>query len=109
EVTPQRVEDFAGATGGGQDAGSYLPLALSNYFLPQIIEVRGISMGVNYGADEIRFPASVQPGCRLRAGAALIRAEPVAGGVQPHIRIKVESEGGEQPACVIESLSRYLA
>jgi acyl dehydratase len=109
EITPRRIEDFARATGGGQDSASYLPLALSNYFLPQILEVGGISMGVNYGANQIRFRAPVPAGCRLRAGAELIRTEPVPGGVQALIRITVEIEGEEQPACVIDSLSRYLA
>jgi acyl dehydratase len=109
EITRGRMEDFARATGGGEDAVSFLVLALSNYFLPQIMEVRGISMGINYGTNEIRFPASIQPGCRLRAGAELVAAEPVSGGVQAHIRITIEIEGEEKPACVIESLSRYLA
>jgi hypothetical protein len=31
------------------------PLALSNYLLSQIIEVGGISMGINYGANQIRW------------------------------------------------------
>jgi acyl dehydratase len=109
EITPRRVDDFARATGGGEDAVSFLVLALSNYFLPQIIEVGGISMGINYGANEIRFPMPVHAGLRLRAGAQLADAEPVSGGVQAHIRITIEIEGEKQPACVIESLSRYLA
>jgi acyl dehydratase len=109
EVTSERIEGFARATGAGQEAASYLALALSNYFLPQIIEVGAISMGINYGTNEIRFPVPVHAGSRLRAGAELVRAQPVPGGVQAHIRITIEIEGEKQPACVIESLSRYLA
>ncbi len=109
EITPRRIDDFARATGGGEDAISFLVLALSNYFLPQIIEVGGISMGINYGTNEIRFPMPVHAGSRVRAGAELVGAEPVTGGVQAHIRITIEIEGEKQPACVIESLSRYLA
>jgi acyl dehydratase len=109
EITTQRLDDFAAATGGGEHAEDYLALSLSNFFLPQIVEVRGISMGINYGAEEIRFPRSVYAGCRVRAGAELVTADTVAGGVQAHIRIIIEIEGSEQPACVIESLSRYLA
>jgi acyl dehydratase len=109
EITAGRMKEFARATGSGEDAVNFLVLALSNYFLPQMIEVQGISMGVNYGANEIRFPTAVHPGSRLRAGAELVAAEPVSGGVQAHIRITIEIEGEKQPACVIESLSRYLA
>jgi len=109
EITRGRIDDFGRATGGGEDAVSFLVLSLSNYFLPQIVEVRGISMGINYGTNEIRFPVPVQAGSRVRAGAELVAAEPVPGGVQAHIRITIDIEGEEQPACVIESLSRYLA
>ena len=109
EITPGRIDEFVRATGGGEDAVSFLVLALSNYFLPQIIEVRGISMGINYGTNEIRFPVPVQAGSRVRAGAELVAAEPVTGGIQAHIRITIDIEGEDRPACVIESLSRYLA
>ena len=109
EITRGRIDDFGRATGGGEDAVSFLVLSLSNYFLPQIVEVRGISMGINYGTNEIRFPVPVQAGSRVRAGAELVAAEPVTGGIQAHIRITIDIEGEEQPACVIESLSRYLA
>jgi hypothetical protein len=114
EITARRIDDFATATrvpaaGEGVEVEPYLALSLSNYFLPQIVEVRGVSMGINYGANQIRFPAPMPLGSRVRAGAELVAAEPVAGGVQAQIRITVEIEGAEQPACVIESLSRYLA
>ena len=40
-------------------AHGYLTQSLVNLFLPQIVEVRGISMGINYGTDKVRFPAPV--------------------------------------------------
>ena len=45
-----------------------------------------------------------------RAEAAGIRAieAPVTGGVQTRIRITIEVEGATKPACVIDSLSRWL-
>ena len=79
-----------------------------NRFLPEIVEVRGISMGVNYGADRIRFPAPVKVGSRIRGGAELIEVENTKdGGVQAKIRVTVEIEGGERPACVVDTISRY--
>jgi acyl dehydratase len=80
-----------------------------NLFLPQIVEVRGISMGVNYGADKLRFPAPVPVGSRIRGGAELIKAEDVKGGVQTTVRVTVEVEGSERPGCVIETISRFYA
>ena len=126
EIRQDRIDRFAEATGDRQwihvdperaatgpfgrcIAPGYLTQSLVNLFLPQIVEVRGISMGVNYGADRLRFPAPVPVGSRVRGGAELLRAEPVAGGVQATIRVTVEIEGGSRPGCVIDTISRYYA
>jgi acyl dehydratase len=125
EVTQDRVNLFADATGdhqwihvdpdraadgpfGGAIAHGYLTLSLSNYFLPQIVEVRGVSMGVNYGANKVRFPAPVRVGSKVRAGAELVTVDDVPGGVQTTMLVTIEVEGSDKPACVIESLSRFL-
>ena len=125
EITQERIDLFAEATGdhqwihtdperavdgpfGATIAHGYLTQSLVNHFLPQIVDVRGIRMGVNYGADRLRFPAPVPVGSRLRGGAELISVEEVKGGaVQAVIRVTVEIEGGERPACVIDTISRY--
>jgi acyl dehydratase len=99
---------------GGPIAHGYLVLALTNLFLPQIVEVRGISMGVNYGTDRVRFPAPVPVPSRIRGSAELVDCTEVAGGVQTTMRLTVEVDSdetgapGEKPACVVDSLSRWL-
>jgi acyl dehydratase len=105
-VDPERA---AKGPFGACIAHGYLTQSLVNLFLPQIIEVRGISMGVNYGADKLRFPAPVPVGSRIRGAAELIKAEDVKGGVQTTIRVTVEIEGSERPGCVIETISRFYA
>ncbi|TDJ01529.1 MAG: MaoC family dehydratase [Deltaproteobacteria bacterium] len=124
EMTQDRIDKFADATGdqqwihvdperakqgpfGACIAHGYLTLALVNLFLPQILQVRGISMGVNYGSDRLRFPAPVPVGSRIRGGGELIQVEEVKGGVQATIRVTVEVEGQDRPACVVETISRY--
>ena len=123
EITGDRVVAFGVATGdtavvsaepgtapdGPAIAPANLILSLSNFLLPQILEVTGISAGVNYGTGEVRFPAPVPVGSRVRARADLVDAQPVGGGVQTTIVITIDIEGRDQPACVIESLSRWLA
>ena len=126
EITQERVNLFADATGdhqwihvdpqraaaespyGGTIAHGYLTLSLTNLFLPQLIEVRGISMGVNYGAAKLRFPAPVPVGSKIRGTGLLAAAEEVPGGVQTTIVVTVEIDGSPKPACVVESLSRWL-
>ena len=124
EITQERIDLFADATGdhqwihvdperakdgpfGAPIAHGYLTLSLVNMFLPQIIEVRGISMGVNYGADRLRFPAPVPVGSRIRGSGELLQVDDVKGGIQAVIRVTVEIEGGDRPACVIDTISRY--
>jgi acyl dehydratase len=90
-------------------AQGYLTLSLVNQFLPQIMDVQGISMGVNYGCGKVRFPAAVPVGSKVRGSGELIHAEEVKGGVQSVVKVIVEVEGSDRPACVVETISRYYA
>ena len=126
-VDQGRIDLFAEATGdhqwihvdpeaasagpfGATIAHGYLTLALTNLLLPEIVRVEGISMGVNYGVNRVRFPQPVLVGSRLRASATLTSADELPGGsgVQTVITITVEIEGQVKPACVVESVSRFL-
>ena len=125
-IEQPRIDLFAEATGddqwihvdperartgpfGSTIAHGYLTMSLVNYFLPQIVEVRNISMGVNYGADKLRFPAPVPVGSRIRGQGEIVEAEEVKGGaIQVKIRITVEIEWGERPACVVDTISRFV-
>ena len=125
DVPQDRIQAFADATGdhqwihvdpkrakegpfGACIAHGYLTQSLVNYFLPQIVQVQGISMGVNYGADRLRFPAPVPVGSRIRGSAELLEAEDTKdGGIQTKIRVTVEIEGKDRPGCVIDTISRY--
>lgn len=126
EITQDRIDVFADATGdhqwihvnvdkakngpfGAPIAHGYLTMSLSNMFLPQIVEVTDVSMGINYGTDSVRFPAPVVVGTRIRAGAELIAVTDITNGVQTTIRITIETDGGKKPNCVIDSLSRWMS
>ena len=88
-------------------AHGYLTLSLVNLFLPQIVDVQGISMGVNYGSDKLRFPAPVKVNSRVRGVGELIAVEQIKNAVQAVIRVTVEIEGEDRPACVVDTISRY--
>jgi acyl dehydratase len=124
EVTQDRINKFADATGdhqwihvdpvrakdgpfGACIAHGYLTLSLVSLFLPQIVEVHGIRMGVNYGTDRVRFPAPVRVGSRIRGGGELLKVEDVKDGVQATVRVTVDIEGQERPACVVDTISRF--
>ena len=103
-VDPEKAKD---GPFGTTIAHGYLTLSLVNLFLPQIVDVQGISMGVNYGGERLRFPAPVKVGSRVRGVGELIAVENVKGGVQATIRVTVEIENNDRPACVVDTISRY--
>ena len=104
-VDPERAKD---GPFGKTIAHGYLTLSLVNRFLPEIIEVQGISMGVNYGCDKVRFPAAVTVGSRLRGSGVLVAAENLKGAVQAIVRVTVEIHGSDRPACVVDTISRFV-
>lgn len=125
EIDQQRINQFADATGdhqwihvdpekaaqgpyGKTIAHGYLTLALANLFLPQLMTVENTSMGVNYGCEKVRFPAAVPVGSRVRGSGEILSAQEVKGSVQVVVRMTIEIEGSERPACVIDTISRFF-
>jgi acyl dehydratase len=92
---------------GGTIAHGYLTLSLANFFLPQLLRVENISMGVNYGCNKVRFPAPLPVDSRIRGSGEIISAEEVKGGVQVVVRISIEIEELARPACVVDTVSRF--
>lgn len=126
EVSQQRIDAFAEATGdhqwihvdperaaaespfGGPIAHGYLTLSLVNLFLPQLLEVQGASMGVNVGLGKVRFPSPVRVGSRIRGTGQVVEVEEAKGGVQIVVRVTIEVEGADKPACVADTISRFF-
>ena len=104
------VDPARAATGpfGKTIAHGYLTLSMSNLFLPQILFVENYSAGLNCGCERVRFPAAVPVGSRIRAGGLLVSAEEIPGGVQTVLRMTIEIEGSDRPACVLDTISRYM-
>lgn len=88
-------------------AHGYLTLSLANAFLPQLIEVRGFTHGVNVGTDRTRFLAPVPEGSRIRGVGEILRVEEVKGAIQSVVQITIELEGSDKPACIVDTISRY--
>ncbi|MBL0122941.1 MAG: MaoC family dehydratase [Betaproteobacteria bacterium] len=104
-VDPVRAKD---GPFGTCIAHGYLTLSLASRFLPEFVHYKKLRMGVNYGCDKVRFPTPVPVGSRLRGRGELVKAEAIEGGVQATIRITVDIEGKDKPACVVDSISRFF-
>ncbi|MDR6174654.1 acyl dehydratase [Nocardioides zeae] len=122
EVTQGRIDAFADATGdhqwihtdparaaegpfGATVAHGFLTLSLLPVLTDEVYRVEGVSMGVNYGADKVRYPAPVPAGSRIRAGVELRGVTPISLGFQVATRVTIEREGGDKPACVVDMLA----
>src|SRR5882724_9442889 len=94
---------------GGPIAHGYYTLSLAPYLMDQIVAVKGIRMGVNYGLNKLRFPGPVRIGKQVRLKATLADVEPIANGAGAQVTIGMtfEVEGESKPACVAEAVYRY--
>ncbi|MEU6200043.1 MaoC family dehydratase [Streptomyces sp. NPDC047061] len=126
EVTQDRIDTFADATGdhqwihvdperaaagpfGAPIAHGYLTLSLFIPLFTELLDVQGVTTKVNYGLNKVRFPSPVKVGSRIRLAGRLTEVEEVAGGVQIAVDGTIEIDGGTKPAAVLQSLSRFYA
>ena len=125
-ITQQQIDTFADATGdhqwihvdqekaaagpfGGTIAHGYLTLSLVPMLVWQVYRVDNVSMGVNYGANKVRFPSAVPVDSKVRAGVELLSVEPGGNGHRVIARVTIERAGADKPACVVEAVSVLVA
>ena len=117
-IDQDRVNRFAEATGdsqwihvdveratrerGGTVAHGYLTLSLVPGLIEAMLIYEDVSHTINYGADRLRFTAPVMVGKRVRVRQMIKTVEPRAGGMQYLAEIKVEIEGEEKPALIMD-------
>ena len=124
EITQERVNQFAEATGdhqwihvdpekakdgpfGGTIAHGYLTLSIGPMLAPQVMKSSGFKMGVNYGCGKVRFPSPVPVGSKLRLGVQVQEVQELAPGqVQATYLYTFEVEGASKPSCVAEVIVR---
>jgi len=123
DITQERIDAFAEATGdhqwihvdperasngpfGATIAHGYLTLSLLPLFYSTVYRVEGVRMGINYGANKVRFLTPVPVGSRLRGSIEVGEVKRVPnGGAQVTWNVTVELEGSDKPACYAEAIS----
>ncbi|AKU21379.1 MaoC family dehydratase [Massilia sp. MB5] len=125
EVTQERIDRFAEATGdhqwihvdaeraarespyGATVAHGFLTLALLPAMLQSSIRMADVSMGLNYGLNKVRFPAPLTAGGRVRGRFSILSVAPLeGGGAQVEWGVSMEAVEGGKPVCVAEFLMR---
>ncbi|MGH9021413.1 MAG: MaoC family dehydratase [Acidimicrobiales bacterium] len=122
-VTQDAVNQFADATGdhqwihvdperaaqgpfGRTIAHGYMTLSLIPMLTSGMLHVDGVTMGVNYGSNKVRFTSPVPVGSEVRAGVTLVSVDEVPGGVQMTTDVVVEVRDATKPSCVAQVVSR---
>ena len=127
DVTQERIDDFARATGdvqwihvdverakrespfGQTIAHGYLTVSLASVLLPQLLVVEKCSRIVNYGIDKLRLKEPVPAGAKLRIAGSVadVRGVP-GGGARVSLALRWEVEGARRPACQGEAVFVYF-
>ncbi len=125
EITQERVDQFAEATGdhqwihvdverakegpfGGTIAHGYLTLALVPWLGSQVFELDTPGAKLNYGVNKVRFPSPVPVGARIRATVSVGEVTDLAAGKQLTLKYVIEIEDQDKPACVAETVVLLL-
>jgi acyl dehydratase len=121
-IDQDRINSFADATGDHQwihiDVGraakempggktiahGYLTLSLIPWLTGGFLRVEGVTRGINYGSNKVRFTSMVPVGSRVRARSKLLSVEPRGGGMQLVSEVTIEIEGQQRPACIAETI-----
>ena len=123
EVTQEAINEFADVTGdhqfihvdveraketpfGGTIAHGYYTLSLLPQFSYGMFNFEGFAFGINYGLNKVRFPAPLPVGSKVRMRAELMDVEDIPGGLQITTKATFETDAGDKPVCVAESLAR---
>ena len=127
EVSQERINAFADATDdhqwihidtdraaegpfGGTIAHGHLTLSLLIPLWNEVLQVKGVRMGVNYGLNRVRFPAPVPAGAKIRLGASLVEATNVSDDcVQAFVDFTVQCDRVDKPVCVAQAVYRFYA
>ncbi|MBV9992037.1 MAG: MaoC family dehydratase [Alphaproteobacteria bacterium] len=90
--------------GGKTIAHGYLTLSLIPWLTGSLLRIEGISRGINYGSNKVRFTNMVPVGSRVRARSKMLSAEARGGGMQLISEVTIEIEGESRPACIAETI-----
>jgi acyl dehydratase len=88
--------------GGKTIAHGYLTVSLIPWLTGNFLKIEGVTRGINYGSNKVRFTNMVPVGSRVRARSKMLAVEPRGGGMQLTTEITIEIEGEKRPACLAE-------
>ncbi|OZC53657.1 dehydratase [Rhodococcus sp. 06-621-2] len=106
-VDPERAK--AESPFGGPIAHGYLTLSLIIPMWEEVLVVDSVTTKINYGLNKVRFTNPVPAAGRVRLSATLKAYEELPkGGAQLTVDAKIELDGSDRPAVVVEAVYRMF-
>lgn len=125
-ITQNMITDFANATldkqwvhideekakkdspFGCTIAHGFMSVALLSKFLGDLIKIKSLKMGLNYGLNSVRFMNPVLVNSQLRLKSTIKVIEPHKNGIKVTFSCTVEIKGEDKPACVAEFIALFI-
>ena len=123
-ISQGQINDFADATGDHQwihidpkkaaeqspykttVAHGFLTLSLAPKLMADLYKINSVKLGLNYGANKVRFMAPVPTGSRIRMRLTLKAVEAhEPQGTRATTECVFEREGSDKPVCVAELIT----
>ncbi len=87
-------------------AHGFLVLSYASRFTYDCYRLNDVVFGVNYGLNKVRFPNATVSGAKIRGRISLLEYKAITKGARYVLKVVVEIEGQEKPACVAEFVAQ---
>ncbi len=83
-------------------AHGFFVLSLLSKLSYEVMQIKDVKMGVNYGLNKLRFTNATKSGARIRGRVTIKDYEEIANGAKYIMHWVVEIEGEEKPALIAD-------
>lgn len=86
-------------------AHGFLILSMCSKIMFDAYELNNVGMVLNYGLDKVRFTNATPSGSKYRGRVSLMEFDANPKGAKYKMKVVIELEGQEKPACIAEFLA----
>ena len=86
-------------------AHGFLVLSMVSRISFNAFSIKNVVAGINYGLDRVRFPNATKSDSTYRGRVSLMEFTVIPGGAKYKLKIVIEIQGEEKPACIAEFLA----
>lgn len=89
-------------------AHGFMSVAMLSKMIGEVLVIKSITKGLNYGLNKVRFPNPVPVNSQLRLVSSIQEIEDYPNGIKITFNCIVEIKGQEKPACAAVFIALFL-